>query len=69
MDRAPSVSEALREALPEFYARAVAETELDPIAPPYIDITAGEESGAVVFEATGRGPPDRRDPRLRGLRR
>src|SRR5579871_4512426 len=44
-------SEALREALPEFYARAVAEAELDPIAPPEIDITAGEESGAVEFDA------------------
>ena len=43
--------EALREALPEFYARAVAETEVDPIAPPDIDITAGEESGAVAFDA------------------
>jgi trigger factor len=44
-------SEALREALPEFYARAVAEAELDPIAPPEIDITAGEESGGVEFDA------------------
>jgi trigger factor len=43
--------EALREALPEFYARAVAETELDPIAPPEFDITAGRESGAVAFDA------------------
>ncbi len=44
-------TEALRDALPEFYARAVVETELDPIAPPDIDITAGEESGAVEFDA------------------
>jgi trigger factor len=45
-------SEALREALPDFYAQAVSETEIDPIASPEIDITSGEESGPVVFEAT-----------------
>jgi trigger factor len=44
-------TEALREALPEFYARAIAETEVDPIAPPDIDITAGEDSGGVEFDA------------------
>jgi trigger factor len=44
-------AEALREALPDFYARAVVDTELDPIASPEIDITAGEESGAVAFDA------------------
>jgi len=44
-------AEALREALPDFYAQAVVETEVDPIAPPEIDITAGEESGQVTFEA------------------
>src|ERR1700733_15158287 len=44
-------AEALRESLPDFYARAVVDTELDPIAQPEIDITAGEESGAVSFDA------------------
>ncbi|MGH9152216.1 MAG: trigger factor [Acidimicrobiales bacterium] len=43
--------EALRESLPEFYARALRETEVDPIAPPEIDITSGEEDGAVSFDA------------------
>jgi trigger factor len=43
--------EAIREALPEFYSRAVDETEVDPIDQPDIDITAGEESGPVSFEA------------------
>jgi trigger factor len=43
--------EALREALPEYYARAVNETETDVIAPPEIDITAGQEAGAIVFDA------------------
>jgi trigger factor len=44
-------AEALRESLPDFYARAVVDTELDPIAQPEIDITAGEDSGAVSFDA------------------
>jgi trigger factor len=43
--------EAIREALPEFYSRAVSETEVDPIDQPDIDITAGEESGPLSFEA------------------
>ncbi|MGO9027206.1 MAG: trigger factor [Acidimicrobiales bacterium] len=43
--------EALREALPDFYARAVTDTEVDPIDRPEIDITSGDESGAVSFDA------------------
>src|SRR5256885_15063505 len=35
--------EALREALPDYYAKALAETEVDAIAPPEIDITAGQD--------------------------
>jgi trigger factor len=44
-------AEALRESLPDFYARAVVDTELDPIAQPEIDITGGEDSGSVSFDA------------------
>src|ERR1700744_6772462 len=40
-------AEALREALPDFYARAVVETELDPLAQPGVAITGGEDAGAV----------------------
>lgn len=43
--------EALRESLPEFYARALRETDVDPIAPPEIDITSGTDDGAVAFDA------------------
>ena len=43
--------EAIREALPDFYARAVTDAELDPIDQPEIDITSGDESGAVSFDA------------------
>ena len=44
-------AEALRESLPDFYARAIVDTELDPIAQPEIDITGGEDGGAVSFDA------------------
>lgn len=43
--------EALREALPEYYEQAVREHEVEPIAPPDIDITAGETDGPVQFDA------------------
>jgi trigger factor len=43
--------EALREALPQYYAQAVKENEVDAIAAPEIDITAGEEDGPVQFDA------------------
>jgi trigger factor len=60
-------TEALREALPEFYARAVAETEVDPIAAPDIDITSGEESGAVEFDAVVQVRPIVAIPGYAGL--
>jgi trigger factor len=43
--------EALREALPEWYAQAVQDNDVDVIAPPEIDITAGQEEGEVAFDA------------------
>ena len=42
-------AEALREALPDFYARAVADTDVDPITAPEIDVTAGEEAGPIAL--------------------
>ena len=43
--------EALREALPEYYEQAVAESAIDAIAAPEIDVTAGKDTGAVSFDA------------------
>ncbi len=43
--------EALRHALPDYYAQAVRENDVDVIAPPEIDITAGEAEGPIVFDA------------------
>ncbi|MHB1210433.1 MAG: trigger factor [Acidimicrobiales bacterium] len=44
-------SEAIRESMPDFYARAIADTLVDPIGQPEINITGGEQEGALTFEA------------------
>src|SRR5271154_2102785 len=44
-------AEAIRESLPDFYARAVVDAEIDPITQPKIDVTSGEDGGAVSFDA------------------
>ncbi len=43
--------EALREAMPDYYSQAVVEHDVDVIAPPEIEITSGQESGTVQFDA------------------
>ena len=43
--------DALREAVPGYYAEAVLEHDVDVIAAPEIDITGGEEAGSVTFDA------------------
>lgn len=43
--------QAISDALPDLYARAVADAELDPIAAPEIDITSGADGGPVTFDA------------------
>ncbi len=43
--------QAISDALPDLYARAVVDTEVDPIAAPEIDITSGEEGGPLTFDA------------------
>ena len=43
--------EALRDAIPDYYAQAVREHDVDVIAAPEIEITEGEEAGPVVFDA------------------
>ncbi len=43
--------QALRDSLPEYYAEAVVAEDVDVIAAPEIDITAGEEEGDVEFDA------------------
>ncbi len=43
--------EALQEALPEYYGKALAEHEVDAIDQPEIEITGGVEGGPLTFEA------------------
>jgi trigger factor len=43
--------QALRDSLPDYYTQAVESEALDTIAAPEIDITAGEDSGDVEFDA------------------
>lgn len=43
--------QALRDSLPLYYADAVAAEDLDTIAPPEIDLTAGVDDGDVEFDA------------------
>jgi trigger factor len=43
--------EAIRDALPDFYAHAVSDTLIDPIGQPEINVTAGEDTGELVFDA------------------
>ncbi len=44
-------SEAINGAMPEFYARAVSDTMIDPIGQPNIVVTSGESEGPLAFEA------------------
>ena len=45
-------AEALQDALGDYYQQAVVRHDVDVIAPPEIDITAGQTEGPVAFEAT-----------------
>lgn len=44
--------QALRDAVPEYLAKAVREHEVDLVAQPEVEITDGQESGPVEFDAT-----------------
>lgn len=43
--------EAMRELLPDYYARAISATEVEPISAPELNVTKGEEDGPVEFDA------------------
>jgi trigger factor len=43
--------QALRDSVPEYYVKAVEAEDLDTIAPPEFEITAGQEGGDVEFDA------------------
>src|SRR3954470_7644037 len=60
--------EALREALPDYYAQAIKDNDVDAIAAPEIDITSGEESGPIAFDAVVEIRPQLSVPGYGGLR-
>src|SRR3954453_8933642 len=43
--------EALRDALPDYYIKALEEQDVDAMRPPGSEITSGHDSGPVQFEA------------------
>ncbi|HET6916196.1 MAG TPA: trigger factor [Acidimicrobiales bacterium] len=61
-------AEALRDSLPGYYSQALREHDVDAIAPPEIDITAGEESGSVAFDAVVEVRPQLKLAGYQGLR-
>ena len=60
--------EAIRESLPDFYARALIDNDVEPIAPPEIEITGGQETGPVSFDAVVEVMPQIRVVGYEGLR-
>ncbi len=61
-------SEALKQAVPEFYSRAVIEADVDVIAAPELEITEGELEGPVTFEAVVETRPEIQVAGYDGLR-
>lgn len=60
--------QALHDSLPEFYARALSDHDVDAIAPPELEITNGEEDGPVSFDAVVEIRPEVQVPGYGGLR-
>jgi trigger factor len=64
----PAREQALRDAIPSYLAQAVRSHDVDIIAPPEIDITAGQEDGPLAFDATIEVRPQVLVPGYAGLR-
>jgi trigger factor len=60
--------QALNDALPEYYAQALVEHDVDAIDSPDIDITSGQEDGPVAFDAVVEVRPEVQVPGYGGLR-
>jgi trigger factor len=65
---APAREQALRDSIPQYLAKAVREHDVDLIAAPEVEITAGEEEGPVGFDATCEVRPEVTVPGYDGLR-
>jgi trigger factor len=60
--------QALSDALPGYYAQALADHDVDAIDSPDIDITSGQEDGPVAFDAVVEVRPEVQVPGYGGLR-
>jgi trigger factor len=60
--------QALRDAIPAYLATAVREHDIDLIATPQVEITAGAEEGPIEFDATCEVRPEITVPGYGGLR-
>jgi trigger factor len=60
--------QALHDALPEYYAKALSDNDVDAIDAPEIDITSGEEEGPIAFDAVVEVRPNVTVPGYGGLR-
>ena len=65
--RAMVLEEAVNEALPEFYGRAVQENDLDVLGRPEVDVTTFEDGEQLTFTAEVDVRPDFELPDYRGL--
>ena len=64
----PAREQALRDAVPEYLAKAVREHDIDLVATPEVEITDGQEEGPVEFDATCEIRPVITVPGYGGLR-
>jgi trigger factor len=64
----PAREQALRDSIPEYLAKAVREHDVDLIATPEVEITAGHDEGPVEFDATCEVRPEITVPGYGGLR-
>ena len=64
----PAREQALRDASPRYLGKAVREPDVDLIATPEIEVTGGQEEGAVEFEAQCEVRPEITVPGYGGLR-
>ncbi|MCU1397981.1 MAG: tig [Acidimicrobiales bacterium] len=60
--------QALRDGVPNYLAKAVREHDVDLIATPEVEITGGEETGPIEFDATCEVRPEVTVPGYGGLR-
>ncbi|HKY65573.1 MAG TPA: trigger factor, partial [Acidimicrobiales bacterium] len=60
--------QALHDALPEYYAQAVTDNDVDAIDAPDIDITSGQDDGPIAFDAVVEVRPVVHVPGYGGLR-